>query len=152
MARTGDHAVRKNGDGKLFEIVGQAIVAAIEESAGLRSALQHESTARADAESELLGFARAIDNFESIVVQAGVHLDVMDRFLHGQHFAQICDRFEGLERIFADAGYQGSKMAKAVARAGRLRSSTALIFTASSSYRSDGSSNGALPGSAETAA
>ena len=78
VARAGDHAVRENGDGKLLEIVGEAIVAAIEKGAGLRGALEHQSAARADAESELFGFARAIDDFERVVVQAGVHFDVRD--------------------------------------------------------------------------
>src|SRR6267142_656419 len=52
MARTGDHAVRENGNGELFEVVGEAIVAATEVGAGLRGALEHECAARADTQSE----------------------------------------------------------------------------------------------------
>ena len=61
--------------------------------------------------------------------------------------------FPFIERIFADAGYQGPKMAKSSPRpvAGRSRSSSAPICTASSSCRNDGSSSGPSPGSAATA-
>src|ERR1700730_2519916 len=78
MARTGYHAVRKNGNGQLLGVVRQAIVAAVEKSTGLRGALEHQCAARADAESELLGLARAIDDVECVVVEAGVHLYVCD--------------------------------------------------------------------------
>src|ERR1700694_4478603 len=39
VARAGDDAMRENGDGKLFEVVGAAIVAAIEGGAGLGGGL-----------------------------------------------------------------------------------------------------------------
>ena len=94
VARAGDHAMRENGDCQLLEIVGHAVVAAFEKRAGLGGALQHQSAARADAESELIGIARAIHNFESVVVQAGVHFYVGDGFLHGQHFADVGDRLQ----------------------------------------------------------
>jgi len=48
VARTGDYAVREYGNGELFEVVGEAIVAATEVGAGLRGALEHECAARAD--------------------------------------------------------------------------------------------------------
>src|SRR5213593_2218187 len=76
VARTGDHAVRENRDGELLEVVREAIVAALKEGAGLRAALEHESAARADAQSELLALARAVDDLQSVIVQAGVDLDV----------------------------------------------------------------------------
>jgi hypothetical protein len=103
VARTGNDAMCKNGHSKLFEIVRQAIIAAIEEGPGLCGALQHQSAARAHTESKLFGLARAIDDFEGVVVQAGVHLNVVDRFLHGEYLAQIRYRLERMERIIADA-------------------------------------------------
>jgi len=102
MARTGDNAVRENRDSEMFEIVGEAILAPVKKSAGLRGALEHQSAARADAESELVGFARAVDNFEGVVVKAGVDLHVGDGALHGEHVTQIRDRLERVERIVAD--------------------------------------------------
>src|ERR1700674_2530084 len=103
VARTGDDAMRENGDRKLFEVVGEAIVAAIEVGAGLRGALKHECAAGADAERELLAFARAIDHLESVVVQAGIDFDVGNGVLHRQHIADIRDRIERIERIIANA-------------------------------------------------
>src|SRR5882762_2792315 len=103
VARTGDNAVRENGNGELFEVVGEAIVAAIEISAGLRGALEHERAARADTQSEVLTLARAVDDLESIVVEAGVDFDVRDGVLHGQHIADIGDRVERIEWIIAHA-------------------------------------------------
>src|SRR6266849_9075227 len=103
VARAGDDAVRKNGNGKPLEIVREAIVAAIEKGAGLRGALKHQGAAGADTESKLFAFARAVDNFESVIVQAGVHLDVGDGILHGENFADVGDRIERIERIVANA-------------------------------------------------
>src|SRR5712692_4269930 len=94
MARTGDNAMRENRDSEMFEIVGEAILAAVEKSAGLRGALQHQSAARADAESELVGLARAVDNFERVVMKARVDLHVGDGALHREHVAQIRNRLE----------------------------------------------------------
>src|SRR5713226_10122112 len=42
VARTGDDAMGKNGYRELLEVVGQAIVAAIQVGARLRGALQHQ--------------------------------------------------------------------------------------------------------------
>src|SRR5213076_2321981 len=78
VTRAGHDAMRKNGDSELLKVVGQAKVASIEERASLCGALQHEGAARAHPESELLRLARAIDNFKGIVVQAGVHFNVVD--------------------------------------------------------------------------
>src|SRR5258706_8976852 len=103
MTRTGDSAVRENGDGELFEVVGEAIVTATEVGAGLRGALEHECAARADTQSELLALARAVDDLESVVVEARVDFDVCNGFLHGQHIADIRDRIERIERIIANA-------------------------------------------------
>src|SRR5216684_2088322 len=103
VARTGDNAVRENGNGELFEVVGEAIVAAIEIGASLRGALEHECAARADAQSEQLALARAVDDLESVIVQAGVDFDVRNGLLHGQNIADICDRIERIERIIANA-------------------------------------------------
>ena len=62
--------------------------------------------------------------------------------------------FPFIERIFADAGYQGPKMAKAAAKTGRWtsRSSSATMPIASSSCPSAGSSSAPSHGSATTAA
>src|SRR6266849_4354792 len=103
VARTGDNAVRENGNGELFEVVGEAIVAAIELGASLRGALEHECAARADAQSKQLALARAVDDLESVIVQAGVDFDVRNGVLHGQNIADICDRIERIERIIANA-------------------------------------------------
>src|ERR1700686_1879683 len=103
VARTGDNAGRENGNGKLFEVVGEAIVAAIEVGAGLRGALEHERSAGADSQSKLLALARAVDDIESVIVQAGVDFDVGDGVLHGQHIADIRDGIERIERIIANA-------------------------------------------------
>src|SRR5205814_7223612 len=82
VARAGDDAMGENGNGQLLEIVGEAIVAAIQESAGLRGALEHKSAPGTDAERKLLALARAIDDLEGVIVQTGVHLDVGDGVLH----------------------------------------------------------------------
>src|SRR5258705_12606210 len=95
--------MRKNGDSELLEIVGQAEIAAIEESAGLRGALQHQSATRADAERKLLRFSGAGDNFESVVVQAGIDFDLRNGMLHGQNIADIRDGLERLNRVGAGA-------------------------------------------------
>src|SRR5216684_1844589 len=100
VARTGDDSMGENGDGELFEVVGQAIVAAIEVGAGLRGALEHERAAGAHAEGKLLTLARAVDDLERVIVQAGVHLDVRNGILHGQHIADIRER---IERIIPNA-------------------------------------------------
>src|SRR5215472_17782434 len=62
VARASHDAMRENGNRKLLEIVGQAIVASVEERAGLRGPLQHQGAAGADAERKLVRLARAIDN------------------------------------------------------------------------------------------
>jgi hypothetical protein len=58
--------------------------------------------------------------------------------------------FPFIERIFADAGYQGAKTAAAIARPapGRWRSSSAVSCIVSSSCPSDGLSSEPSPGSA----
>ena len=106
MARAGHHAVRENRDRELFEIVGQAEIAAIEESAGLRGALEHQSATRADAERKLLGFSGAGDNFESVIVQAGIDFDLRDGVLHRQNIVDIRDGLERLHRVGAGAHAQ----------------------------------------------
>src|ERR1700731_4658281 len=49
MGRTGHYAVRKYRHGEFLEVIRQAIIAAIEKSARLRRALQHQRTARTHA-------------------------------------------------------------------------------------------------------
>src|ERR1700687_468459 len=106
VPRAGDHAVRKNRYRELLEIVRKAEIAAIEKSASLRGALQHQSAARADPEGELLGFARARDDFQRVIVQAGIHFDLRDAVLHGEHVAYVGDWFERANRIVANAHAQ----------------------------------------------
>src|SRR5882762_1787132 len=89
VTRTGDNAVREDGNGKLLKIVGEAIVPPIEIGAGLRGALEHQGAAGADAECQLLALARAVDDLEGVIMQAGVHLDVGDGVLHGENIADI---------------------------------------------------------------
>src|SRR5882724_12145492 len=98
--------MRENGDGQLFEVVGHAIVAAFEEGASLGGALQHQGAARADAERQLVGVAGAIDNFESVVMQAGVYFYVGDGFLHGEDFADVGDRLESFDWIIEGTAAQ----------------------------------------------
>src|SRR5713101_474949 len=98
-----DIAKRENGNGEPFEIVGEAEPAAIKVGAGLRGALEHERAARADAESKLLAFARAVDDLESVIVEARVDLDVRDGVLHGENIGDVRDRIERIERIIANA-------------------------------------------------
>src|SRR5512137_887829 len=54
VARASHYAMREDGHGKVLEIVGEAVIAAIQEGAGLRGALEHESATGTDAESELI--------------------------------------------------------------------------------------------------
>src|SRR6266403_1595507 len=106
MARAGHHAMREDGDGELLEIVWQAEIAAIEESAGLRGALQHQSAAWADAERELLSFSGSGDNFERVVVQAGIDFDLRDGMLHRQNIADVRYWLERLHGVGAGAHAQ----------------------------------------------
>ena len=99
MARAGNDAMREDRDGKLLEIVGQAEIAAVEKSAGLCGALQHQGAARADAESELIGVPRTIDDVERIVLQARIDFDVRDGLLHGEDFVHVGDGLQRLQRI-----------------------------------------------------
>src|SRR5260370_39080920 len=103
VERTGDNAMRENGDGELFEIVREAEAGAVEEGTGLRGAMEHERAARADAERKLFTLARAVDDLESVIVQAGVDLDVRDGDLHSENIADIRDRIERIQRIIANA-------------------------------------------------
>src|ERR1700739_4608691 len=64
VARAGYDAMRKNGDGKVLEIVRNAVIAPIEKSARLRGALQHERSARANSQRELVVLARSIHDLE----------------------------------------------------------------------------------------
>src|SRR2546429_6206023 len=106
VARAGDNAMRENGNGELFEVVGEAIVAAIEVGACLRGALEHERAARADAEGKLLALAREIDDLESVVVQAGIDFDVGNGVLHGQrseeHTSELQSRLHLVCRLLLE--------------------------------------------------
>ena len=106
MARAGHHAMRENGDGELLEIVGQAEVAAIKESAGLRGSLQHQSATRADAERKLLGSSGAGDNLEGLFVQAGIDFNLSDGLLHGEYVVHIGDGLKRLHRVGTGAHAQ----------------------------------------------
>src|SRR5215470_5370636 len=64
VARTGHNAMREYGNSELLEIIGQAVVAAVEEGASLRRTLQHKSAARTNAKRKLVAVPRASDNFE----------------------------------------------------------------------------------------
>src|SRR5208282_5344063 len=75
VARAGHNAVRKHRNGQLLEIVRQAILAALKKCTGLRCTLQHQGSARADAERQMFGFSGAIHNFKRIIVQAAVYFD-----------------------------------------------------------------------------
>jgi IS5 family transposase len=87
----------------------------------------------------------------SIVVHPA---DVQDRDGIREILRQARRSFPCIERIFADAGYQGPRAAQAAARlaAGPSRSSNTPIFTSSSSSPSAGSSNEPSLGPAVTSA
>jgi len=85
--------VRENGDREVLEIIGEAEIATIEEGTSLRGALEHEGATRADAESEMIRFTGAIDDFESVIVEAGIDLNTRDGFLHGKDVRDICHGF-----------------------------------------------------------
>ena len=106
VARADHHAVREDRNDQALEIVGQAIVAAFEESAGLRGAMEHDGASRAYAQAQLLGLARALDDVERVVEQAVVDFHLRDRFLHGDHVGRVHERSPGsaggLARIVAD--------------------------------------------------
>ena len=93
----------KTGNGKLLEVVGKAIVAAIEKSAGLRRALQHQRAAWADAQRQLLGVARAIHNFQRVVVQAGIHFHCATESCMARTSLTSATGSSASQRIFADA-------------------------------------------------
>src|SRR5215472_12993817 len=95
--------MRENWNRELLEIVRQAIVTASEERAGLRAALQHESSTRTYSQCKLFRLACSINNLERVVVQARIYLDVVDGFLHGQHFAQLRNGLQRLKRILPNA-------------------------------------------------
>src|ERR1041384_170693 len=79
VPRTSDNAMRENGNRQLLEVVWHAVVAPFQESAGLGGALQHQSSARTDTESELTGIPSAIDDFQSVIMQAGIYFYASDR-------------------------------------------------------------------------
>ena len=103
VTRAGDNAMRENGNRQMLEIIGETEITAIEEGASLRGSLKHQGAARADTESEMIGFAGAIDDFQCVVVQAGIHFDARDGFLHGQDVGDIRDRLQGGDGIVGNA-------------------------------------------------
>ena len=103
VTRAGDNAMRENGDGQVLEIVGEAEIAAIEEGASLCSALEHQGAARADAENEMIGFAGAIDDFESVIVEARIDFNVRNGFLHREDFGDVCNGLQSGDRVVGDA-------------------------------------------------
>ena len=98
VARADHHAVREHRHDQALEIVGQAVIAAFEKRARLRGAMQHHGAARADAQAELFGLARALDDFERVVEQAVVHFHLRDGFLHGGHVGRVHQRLDSFDR------------------------------------------------------
>ena len=74
--------MRENGDCQQFEIVGNAVIAAVEKCACLRSALEHQRAARRDAELKLFAVTRAMHDLDSVVVQARIDANLRDLMLH----------------------------------------------------------------------
>src|SRR5262250_992037 len=95
--------MRENRDCQMLEIVRNTIITAVEESARLRRALQHERSAWADAERELIRFSRAIDDFERVILQTRIHFDVSDSFLHCENLVHVRDRLKRMQRIVVRA-------------------------------------------------
>ncbi len=103
MARAGDDAMREYGDGELLEVVWEAKIAAVEEGAGLRGALEHQGAARADAERQVVRLASAIDDFQRVVMEAGVDFDARDGVLHSEHVRNIGNRLENGDCVVGNA-------------------------------------------------
>jgi len=93
VACAGDNAVRENGDREVLEIIGEAEIATVEKGTSLRGTLEHECAARADAEREMIRLTGAIDDFESVIVKAGIDFNTRDGFLHGEDVRDICYGF-----------------------------------------------------------
>jgi len=106
VASAGDNAMREDRDSELLEVVRQAKIAAFEKGTSLRGTLQHESAARADTKKKLVGLAGAIDDFEGVVVKAGVDFDTRDCVLHGEHIGDSGDGFDRGNGIVTGAAAQ----------------------------------------------
>src|ERR1700689_453155 len=82
VTRADDNAVREDGNDEPLEIVRQTKIAAFEKRARLSRAMQHHGTARADAEAQLFGGTRALDNLQRVIEQAFLDLHLRGGFLH----------------------------------------------------------------------
>lgn len=94
VSGTTNYAVRKHGDGKLLEIVRKTEISPIEECAGLCRALQHQGTARADPQSQLIRSTGAIDDVQGVIMKAGIHFDAGHGLLHSQNIGDVRDGFK----------------------------------------------------------
>src|SRR5580704_7243011 len=73
ITRADHHAMRKHRKNQPLEIIGQTEIAAFEKRASLCGAMQHHSSARTHSKTQLLGSARALDNFQRVIEQALIH-------------------------------------------------------------------------------
>ena len=110
---------------------------------------------RIDAGKNITGRKRHIlVDTQGLLLNVAVHpASVQNRDGAADLLRRTRRQFPFIERIFADGGYRGPKMAAVVARTGTWwRSSNAPSCIAASSHPSDGSSNAHLPGYPATAA
>jgi hypothetical protein len=98
VARAHDDAVREHGNDQTLKIVGQAIIAAFEKRARLGGSMQHHGAARAHAQAQLFGLARALNNLERVIEQALFHLYMRYRFLHRENVRGIHHRRDRFHR------------------------------------------------------
>src|ERR1700686_3261032 len=101
VPRTGHYAVRKYRHGEFLEVIRQTIIAAIEKSARLCRALQHQRPARTHAQGQQVGISGAVYDLQCVIVQTGINFYVRHFILHGKHFADVRDRLQGIQGIFA---------------------------------------------------
>ena len=77
---------------------GRQIIAAFEKRARLRGTMEHHGAARAHAQAQLFGLARALHDFERVIEQALFHFDVRDSFLHRENVCGIHHRRDRFHR------------------------------------------------------
>src|ERR1700730_9806230 len=82
----------EDGKDQPLKIIRQAIVAPFEVCVGLSCAMKHQGSPGAHAQAELLGLARAVDNFECVVEQTVVDFHLRDRLLYRDYVGSVEQR------------------------------------------------------------
>ncbi len=81
--------MRKDRQDELLEIIGRAEVARFQVGAGLCGALQHQNTARAYTQRQLLRIPGSFHDVERVVAQTVIHAHLLHGGLHHFHFARF---------------------------------------------------------------